>query len=126
MFCHCSPYLINFIFSIITHVYTTIYDVKVRKNGIPGSTDQFFIGPQLDEDVISMMVHMGFLGSSAKEALKCVETITLNWLWICSVVILRSQCKNMMKFPKTLPCHWVILRFLRTMLVKKENRFLFM
>jgi len=74
MFCHCSPYLINFVFSIITHVCTAIYDVKVRKNGIPGSTDQFFTGHPLDEDVISMMIDMGFPGSSAKESLKCVET----------------------------------------------------
>lgn len=40
MFCFFSPPLINFGFCIISHVYTTIGDVKESINGIPGSTNQ--------------------------------------------------------------------------------------
>ena len=74
MFCHCSPYLITFIVSIINHVYTAIGDVKGSKNGIPRSTGQHFRGHPPDWGFVPMMVDMGFPRSKAEEALSCVET----------------------------------------------------
>lgn len=85
MFCRCSPSLITSVVSIITHVYTAIGDVKGSRNGIPGSTGQRFRGHPPDEAAISMMVDMGFPRSRAEEALRRVETnsveLAMEWLF---------------------------------------------
>lgn len=85
MFCRCSPSFITSVVSIITHVYSAIGDAKGSRSGIPGSTGQRFRGHPPEESAISMMVDMGFPRSRAEEALRRVETnsveLAMEWLF---------------------------------------------
>eukprot|EP01018_Ginkgo_biloba_P023205 Gb_26784 [translate_table: standard] len=85
MFSQCSPSLITSIVSIITHIYSGIGDWKRSRNGMPGSAGQRLMGPPPDESAISMIVEMGFSRARAEEALRRVETnsveMAMEWLF---------------------------------------------
>ncbi|XP_057852533.2 E3 ubiquitin-protein ligase UPL1 isoform X1 [Cryptomeria japonica] len=85
MFCRCNPSLITSVVSIITHVYSGTGDAKGNRNGVPGSSAQRFRGHPPDETSISMIVDMGFPRSRAEEALRRVETnsveMAMEWLF---------------------------------------------
>ncbi|XP_039689425.1 E3 ubiquitin-protein ligase UPL1 isoform X3 [Medicago truncatula] len=85
MFCSCSPGFIASIISLVTHVYSGVGDVKQNRNNILGSTNQRFMPPPPDEATISTIVEMGFSRARAEEALRRVETnsveLAMEWLF---------------------------------------------
>lgn len=85
MFCSCSPGFIASTTSLVTHVYSGVGDVKRNRNNILGSTNQRFIPPPPDEATIATIVEMGFSRARAEEALRRVETnsveMAMEWLF---------------------------------------------
>ncbi|KAK2997133.1 hypothetical protein RJ639_026658, partial [Escallonia herrerae] len=85
MFPSCNPLFINLIVSLVTHVYSAVGDVKRNRNGVSGSTNQRFIAPPPDEATIVTIVEMGFTRARAEEALRRVETnsveMAMEWLF---------------------------------------------
>lgn len=84
MFPNCSPGFIASIVSLVTHIYSGVVDVKKNHSGITGSTNQRFIPPAPDESTIAIIVEMGFTRARAEEALRRVETnsveMATDWL----------------------------------------------
>ncbi|CAK9180620.1 unnamed protein product, partial [Ilex paraguariensis] len=74
MFPKCNPGFIASIVSLVTHVYCGVGDVKCNRNGGSGSTNQRYIAPPPDEATIATIVEMGFSRARAEEALRRVET----------------------------------------------------
>ncbi|KAG4398664.1 hypothetical protein GLYMA_08G087600v4 [Glycine max] len=85
MFCSCSPGFIASIISLVTHVYSGVGDVKRNHSNIVGSTNQRFMPPPPDEATIATIVEMGFSRARAEEALRRVETnsveMAMEWLF---------------------------------------------
>ncbi|XP_058115253.1 E3 ubiquitin-protein ligase UPL1 isoform X2 [Magnolia sinica] len=85
MFPNCSPTFITAMVSLVTHIYSGVGDVKRSRNGITGSTNQRFVGPPPDESTIATIVEMGFSRARAEEALRRVETnsveMAMEWLF---------------------------------------------
>ncbi|KAI5385562.1 E3 ubiquitin-protein ligase UPL1 isoform X2 [Lathyrus oleraceus] len=85
MFCSCSPGFVASIISLVTHVSSGVGDVKRNQNNILGSTNQRFIPPPPDEATIATIVEMGFSRARAEEALRRVETnsveMAMEWLF---------------------------------------------
>lgn len=85
MFSNCSPGFVASIVSLITHVYSGVGDVKRNRNGIVGSANQRFMPPPLDEATIATIIEMGFSRARAEEALRRVETnsveMAMEWLF---------------------------------------------
>ncbi|KAL5548638.1 hypothetical protein UlMin_003869 [Ulmus minor] len=85
MFPNCAPGFIASIVLLVTHVYSGIGDVKRNRSGIAGNASQRFMAPPLDEASISMIVEMGFSRARAEEALRRVETnsveMATEWLF---------------------------------------------
>ncbi|KAL0353502.1 UNVERIFIED_CONTAM: E3 ubiquitin-protein ligase UPL1 [Sesamum angustifolium] len=85
MFPNCSPGFITSIISLITHVYNGASDVKQNRNGLSGSANQRFMPPPPDEATIATIVEMGFSRARAEEALRRVETnsveMAMEWLF---------------------------------------------
>ncbi|KAG5154879.1 hypothetical protein AAZX31_05G122700 [Glycine max] len=85
MFCSCSPGFIASIISLVTHVYSGVGDVKRNRINIVGSTNQRFMPPPPDEATIATIVEMGFSRARAEEALRRVETnsveMAMEWLF---------------------------------------------
>ncbi|XP_061367762.1 E3 ubiquitin-protein ligase UPL1-like [Gastrolobium bilobum] len=85
MFCNCSPGFIASIISLVTHVYSGVGDVKRNRSNIVGSTNQRFMPPPPDEATIATIVEMGFSRARAEEALRRVETnsveMAMEWLF---------------------------------------------
>ncbi|KAJ7557451.1 hypothetical protein O6H91_05G127400 [Diphasiastrum complanatum] len=83
-FPQCPPPFIMSIASIITHVYTGTGDVKGLRNAAAGAGVRLG-GPPPDESLISRIVEMGFSRSRAEEALRRVETnsveLAMEWLF---------------------------------------------
>ncbi|XP_068337981.1 E3 ubiquitin-protein ligase UPL1-like isoform X2 [Pyrus communis] len=84
MFPNCSPDFIASIVSLVMHVYSGVGDVKQNRSGIAGSTNQR-LTPPLDENTITTIVEMGFPRARAEEALRRVETnsveMAMEWLF---------------------------------------------
>ncbi|XP_014507028.1 E3 ubiquitin-protein ligase UPL1 isoform X1 [Vigna radiata var. radiata] len=84
MFCSCSPGFIASIISLVTHVYSGVGDVKRSRGTIGGSTNQR-MPPPPDEATIATIVEMGFSRARAEEALRRVETnsveMAMEWLF---------------------------------------------
>ncbi|GKV14839.1 hypothetical protein SLEP1_g25650 [Rubroshorea leprosula] len=84
MFPNCSPSFVASIVSLVTYVYSGIGDVKRNRGGIVGGTNQRFTPPPLDETAIATIVEMGFSRARAEEALRRVETnsveMAMEWL----------------------------------------------
>ncbi|KAL8462223.1 hypothetical protein ACS0TY_033325 [Phlomoides rotata] len=84
MFSNCSPGFITSIISLITHVYNGVSDAKQNRNGFSGTVNQRFIPPPPDEATITTIVDMGFSRARAEEALRRVETnsveMAMEWL----------------------------------------------
>ncbi|KAJ7561891.1 hypothetical protein O6H91_03G045900 [Diphasiastrum complanatum] len=80
----CPHSFIMSIASIITHVYTGTGDVKGPRNAAAGTGGRLG-GPPPDESLISTIVEMGFSRSRAEEALRRVETnsveLAMEWLF---------------------------------------------
>lgn len=85
MFSNCSPGFIASIISLATLVYSGVGEVKRNRNNIAGSTNQRFMPPPPDEATISTIVEMGFSRARAEEALRRVETnsveMAMDWLF---------------------------------------------
>lgn len=85
LFPNCSPGFITSIVSLVTHVYSGVGDVKGSRSGIAGSTNQRFVPPPPDEATIATIVEMGFTRARAEEALRRVETnsveMAMEWLF---------------------------------------------
>ncbi|KAK4487432.1 hypothetical protein RD792_005935, partial [Penstemon davidsonii] len=82
----CSPGFVTSIISLVTHVYNGVSDVKRNRNGVSGSTNQRFMPPPPDEATIATIVDMGFSRARAEEALRRVQTnsVELAMEWLCS------------------------------------------
>lgn len=86
MFPNCSLGFIASVLSLVTHVYSGVGDVKRNRSGIAGTTNQRFMPPPPpDEGTISTIVEMGFTRARAEEALRRVETnsveMAMEWLF---------------------------------------------
>ncbi|KAK4575710.1 hypothetical protein RGQ29_026607 [Quercus rubra] len=85
MFPNCSLGFIASILSLVTHVYSGVGDVKRNRSGIAGTTNQRFMPPPPDEGTIATIVEMGFTRARAEEALRRVETnsveMAMEWLF---------------------------------------------
>ncbi|KAF8414274.1 hypothetical protein HHK36_002275 [Tetracentron sinense] len=85
MFLNCSPCFITSMVSLVTHIYSGVGDVKRNRNGIAGSTTQRLMAPPPDENTISTIVEMGFTRARAEDALRRVETnsveMAMEWLF---------------------------------------------
>ncbi|KAL7249065.1 hypothetical protein ACSBR1_011264 [Camellia fascicularis] len=85
MFSSCSPGFITSIVSLVTHVYSGVGEVKRNRSGMSGSTNQRFMAPPPDEATIATIVEMGFTRARAEEALRRVETnsveMAMEWLF---------------------------------------------
>ncbi|XP_077221899.1 LOW protein: E3 ubiquitin ligase-like protein isoform X2 [Tasmannia lanceolata] len=85
MFPNCSPNFITPMVSVVTHIYSGVGDVKPSRNGITGSTTQRLMGPPPDESTIATISEMGFTRARAEEALRRVETnsveMAMEWLF---------------------------------------------
>ncbi|XP_068643121.1 E3 ubiquitin-protein ligase UPL1-like isoform X2 [Aristolochia californica] len=85
LFPNCSPNFIASVVSIVTHIYSGVGDVKRSRNGMTGGTSQRYIGPPPDESTIATIVEMGFTRARAEEALRRVESnsveMAMEWLF---------------------------------------------
>ncbi|CAL5402632.1 unnamed protein product [Camellia sinensis] len=85
MFPNCNPGFITSIVSLVTHVYSGVGDVKRNRSGMSGSTNQRIMAPPPDEATIATIVEMGFTRARAEEALRRVETnsveMAMEWLF---------------------------------------------
>ncbi|KAJ4975986.1 hypothetical protein NE237_001092 [Protea cynaroides] len=85
MFPNCNPVFIASMVSLVTHIYSGVGDVKRGRNGVGGSSSQRFMGPPPDEATIATIVEMGFSRARAEEALRRVETnsveMAMEWLF---------------------------------------------
>ncbi|XP_054777632.1 E3 ubiquitin-protein ligase UPL1-like [Prosopis cineraria] len=86
MFTSCNPGFIASIISLATLVYSGVGEVKRNRNNIAGSTNQGFMPPRPpDEATIATIVEMGFSRARAEEALRRVETnsveMAMEWLF---------------------------------------------
>lgn len=85
MFPNCSPGFVASIVSLVTYVYSGVGDVKRNRGGITGSSNQRFMPPPPDEATIATIVEMGFSRARAEEALRRVETnsveLAMEWLF---------------------------------------------
>uniref|UniRef100_A0A5B6YM25 HECT-type E3 ubiquitin transferase n=1 Tax=Davidia involucrata TaxID=16924 RepID=A0A5B6YM25_DAVIN len=85
MFPNCSPGFMTSIVSLVTHVYSGVGDVKQNRSGMSGSTNQRFMAPPPDEATIATIVEMGITRARAEEALRRVETnsveMAMEWLF---------------------------------------------
>ncbi|KAI6688704.1 hypothetical protein NL676_025532 [Syzygium grande] len=85
LFPNCSPGFIASIVSLVTHVYSGTGDLKRNRNGAVGSTNQRYVPPPPDEATIATIVEMGFTRARAEEALRRVETnsveMAMEWLF---------------------------------------------
>ncbi|XP_011038805.1 PREDICTED: E3 ubiquitin-protein ligase UPL1 isoform X2 [Populus euphratica] len=85
MFPSCSAGFIASIVSLVTHIYSGVGEVKRSRGGIAGSTNQRFMPPPPDENTIATIVEMGFTRARAEEALRRVETnsveMAMEWLF---------------------------------------------
>ncbi|XWS09652.1 hypothetical protein CRYUN_Cryun39dG0007800 [Craigia yunnanensis] len=84
LFPKCNPGFVASVVSIVMHVYSGVGDVKRNCIGITGSTNQRFMPPPPDEGTIATIVEMGFSRARAEEALRRVETnsveMAMEWL----------------------------------------------
>lgn len=85
MFPSCSLGFVASILSLVTHVYSGVGDVKRNRNGVVGTSNQRFVPPPPDEATIATIVEMGFTRARAEEALRRVETnsveMAMEWLF---------------------------------------------
>ncbi|XP_037491239.1 E3 ubiquitin-protein ligase UPL1 isoform X2 [Jatropha curcas] len=85
MFPNCNSGFVASIVSVITHIYSGVGDVKRNRSGVAGSTNQRFMPPPPDEGTIATIVEMGFSRARAEEALRRVETnsveLAMEWLF---------------------------------------------
>ncbi|KAI3496711.1 hypothetical protein L1887_39084 [Cichorium endivia] len=82
---NCNPGFITSIVTLVTHVYCGVGDVKRIRSGGPGGGNQRFMPPPPDESTIATIVEMGFTRARAEEALRRVETnsveMAMEWLF---------------------------------------------
>ncbi|XP_019051618.1 PREDICTED: E3 ubiquitin-protein ligase UPL1-like isoform X2 [Nelumbo nucifera] len=85
MFPNCSPAFITSMVSLVTYIYSGVGDLKKGSNGTAGTIIQRFMGPPPDEATIATIVEMGFTRARAEEALRRVETnsveMAMEWLF---------------------------------------------
>ncbi|KAL8209796.1 hypothetical protein R6Q57_006528 [Mikania cordata] len=84
MFPSCNPGFITTIVTLVTHIYCGVGDSKRSTVGGFGSGNQRFMPPP-DEATIATIVEMGFTRGRAEEALRRVETnsveMAMEWLF---------------------------------------------
>ncbi|MFS7928960.1 putative HECT domain, ubiquitin interacting, UBA-like superfamily, armadillo-like helical [Helianthus anomalus] len=84
MFPSCNPGFITTIVTLVTHIYCGVGDAKRATGGGSGGGNQRFMPPP-DEATIATIVEMGFTRARAEEALRRVETnsveMAMEWLF---------------------------------------------
>ncbi|KAK1417994.1 hypothetical protein QVD17_27130 [Tagetes erecta] len=84
LFPSCNPAFITSIVTLVTHIYCGVGDAKRTTGGGSGSGNQRLIPPP-DEATIATIVEMGFTRGRAEEALRRVETnsveMAMEWLF---------------------------------------------
>lgn len=85
MFPHCSPAFIASVLSLVTHIYSGVGDVKRNRSGVAGNSNQR-VAPPPDEATIATIVEMGFSRARAEEALRRVESNSVEMAmdWLCT------------------------------------------
>lgn len=85
MFPHCSVAFITSILSLVTHIYSGVGDMKRNRSGLMGSSNQR-VAPPPDEATIATIVEMGFSRARAEEALRRVESNSVEMAmdWLCN------------------------------------------
>ncbi|XP_021771401.1 E3 ubiquitin-protein ligase UPL1-like isoform X1 [Chenopodium quinoa] len=85
MFPHCSASFITSVLSLVTHIYSGVGDLKRNRSGVTGSSNQR-VAPPPDEATISTIVEMGFSRARAEEALRRVESNSVEMAmdWLCT------------------------------------------
>ncbi|KAL4579973.1 hypothetical protein LXL04_016144 [Taraxacum kok-saghyz] len=82
---NCNPGFITSIVTLVTHVYCGVGDAKRTRSGVSGGGSQRFMPPPPDEATIATIVEMGFSRARAEEALRRVETnsveMAMEWLF---------------------------------------------
>ncbi|KAM3302623.1 E3 ubiquitin-protein ligase UPL1 [Capsicum chacoense] len=85
MFPSCNPGFINSVIMLITYIYCGVGDVKQNRSGSSSSANPRALAPPPDETTISTIVEMGFSRARAEEALRRVETnsveMAMEWLF---------------------------------------------
>ncbi|KAK4751569.1 hypothetical protein SAY87_005051 [Trapa incisa] len=86
LFPNCSSEFIASIISLVKHVFSGVGDVKRNRGGNAGSGNQRYMPPPPDEASIATIVEMGFTRARAEEALRRVESnsveMAMEWLII--------------------------------------------
>ncbi|XP_023540404.1 E3 ubiquitin-protein ligase UPL1-like isoform X1 [Cucurbita pepo subsp. pepo] len=81
----CHPSFVASIVSLVTHIYSGVGDVKRNRNVNARTTNPRFVPPPPDEATIATIVEMGFTRARAEEALRRVETnsveMAMEWLF---------------------------------------------
>ncbi|XP_010675966.2 E3 ubiquitin-protein ligase UPL1 isoform X2 [Beta vulgaris subsp. vulgaris] len=85
MFPHCSAAFITSVLSLVTHIYSGVGDMKRNRSGVTGSSNQR-VAPPPDEATITTIVEMGFSRARAEEALRRVESNSVEMAmdWLCT------------------------------------------
>lgn len=85
MFPLCSAAFISSVLSLVTHIYSGVGDMKRNRSGVTGSSNQR-VAPPPDEATISTIVEMGFSRARAEEALRRVESNSVEMAmdWLCT------------------------------------------
>ncbi|CAA2959517.1 E3 ubiquitin- ligase UPL1 isoform X1 [Olea europaea subsp. europaea] len=85
MFPNCNPCFITSIITLFTHVYSGVSDMKRNRNTLSGSGNHRLMPHPPDEATITTIVEMGFSRARAEEALRRVETnsveMAMEWLF---------------------------------------------
>ncbi|XP_009793112.1 E3 ubiquitin-protein ligase UPL1 [Nicotiana sylvestris] len=81
----CNPGFITSIIMLINYIYCGAGDVKRNRNGSSGSANPRAMAPPPDEATIGTIIEMGFSRARAEEALRRVETnsveMAMEWLF---------------------------------------------
>ncbi|XP_076930173.1 E3 ubiquitin-protein ligase UPL1-like, partial [Bidens hawaiensis] len=85
MFPSCNPGFITKIVTLVTQIYCGVGDMKQPRVGGTGGANQRFTPPPPNEAAIATIVDMGFTRARAEEALRRVETnsveMAMEWLF---------------------------------------------
>ncbi|KNA23829.1 hypothetical protein SOVF_020560 [Spinacia oleracea] len=85
MFPHCSAAFTTSVLSLVSHIYSGVGETKRNRSGVTGSSSQR-VAPPPDEATISTIVEMGFSRARAEEALRRVESNSVEMAmdWLCT------------------------------------------
>ncbi|XP_057529454.1 E3 ubiquitin-protein ligase UPL1 [Amaranthus tricolor] len=85
MFPYCGATFITSVLSLVAHIYSGVGDMKRNRSVVTGSSNQR-VAPPPDETTIATIVEMGFSRARAEEALRRVESNSVEMAmdWLCT------------------------------------------